>query len=551
MAFSNTNFNDPDREGRFWLRKDLVSVAGQSDKFIPNVDDAVLDWDQGWLRVTYVDRSTGLWDFVKWTPPVEPDEDGEENVLVATGPGYSSESYRMFLDQSVTPFTMAPDVRLHFYGSAVASYKVFRGSDISEDFGQIISEFYTPSGDYLGPLVPVEVVQVPGATVQAITAPMVSYCSTPLVDGERVTLVAYDQHENQVSIAQLVIRNTEAIRQADASKSYVSGITIDTEFASSADPKVIEFPLNVTVESLPMTGVVHYRDGKKVRLSLGGVQMQLLGLKNYVATEVGQEFDMTLMYQLAQDEISYGLVPTTERVLTENYIARTTPAEGAYECRMFVYPVWVNATVGYRLEFFLYNLDRQRFYNITPRVQLGATSAIFDPKAYGSIQTLTYAVNLNEVDGVFKPHRFVATFQVALLNDGGNGQANWEVYSRADQGKAYGRDLIGDMEFVQTNVSKLRLANGAQTQSAWLQKMYFAAEPLINPETEVVAPTPTHFRVQMLHNQYEYSISQWNQVLTVNNDLAAGELIYISWISRQYDTDLQLAMTAVPVKPRS
>lgn len=551
MAFLNTNFNDADREGRFWMRKDIVSIAGQTDKFIPNVDDAVLDWDQGWFRVTYVDRSTGLSTLKKWTPPIEPDSDGEENVLVATGPGYSSESYRMFLDQSVTPFTLAPDIRLHFYGTAVSSYKVFKGSDISETFGQIVSEFYTPSGDYLGPLVPVEVVMVPGAEENAIKAPMVGYTSIPMVDGERVTLVAYDQLGNQLSIAQLVVCNTEAIRQADASKRYVKGITIDTEFASAADPKVIEFPLNVTVESLPMTGLVHYRDGAKVRLSLGGAKMQLLGLKNYIATEVGQEFDMTLAYTLSADEISYGLVPTTDRVITESYIARTTPAEGAYECRLFVYPVWVNATVGYRLEFWLYNLDRQRYYNVTPQIQLGTNSAVFNPKAYGSLQTLTYALNLNEVDGIFKPHRFVATFQIALLAEGANGTANWEVYPRADQGQAYGRNLIGDMDYIQVNVSDLRLANGMQTKEAWLQKMYFDAEPLINPDIEVVAPTPTHFRVQLLHNEYEYSVNQWQDVLKVNNDLNSGDLIYIKWIRRLFETDLQLAITAVPCKIRA
>ncbi|MCY1452288.1 hypothetical protein D9M71_691980 [compost metagenome] len=79
--------------------------------------------------------------------------------------------------------------------------------------------------------------------------------------------------------------------------------------------------------------------------------------------------------------------------------------------------------------------------------------------------------------------------------------------------------------------------------------MYYAAEPLINPESEVVAPLPTHFRVHFLHNVYEYSVSQWNDVLKVNNDLSQdGELVYIQWIRRTVGTDLQLAMTAVPLK---
>jgi hypothetical protein len=549
-AFERSNFYDPDRGYRSWLRSQIVSVPGQTDKWVPNIDDEVRDWDQGTFRVIDVDPSTGMSVLELWTPPVAPDPDGPENVLVATGPGYTSESFRMFLDTTVTPHTLAPDLRCHFYGTQVTQYKVFYGSDISEEFGEIISEFWDPSGTFLGPFIPVEIVRDPSSTRQGITAPMVGYTSRKMDDGDRVTLVAYSALGKQLSIAQLVVRNTEAIRQPDTAKRYVKGILIDSPYISPSDPRVIEFPLNITVESLPLTGVVVYRDGKRVRMSANSGPMKLLGLRNYIATTVGQEFEMTLKYALAEDEISYGTNPTTDREITERYIARTTPAEGAYECRLFVYPVWVNAAVGYRLEFWLYNQDRERFWNVTPHAQLGATSRPFDPKGYGFIQDLTFGVNLNDVDGTFKPYRFVANFQVALLNDGTSQGANWEIRARPDQVDAYGRDLIADVDMLAVNQWDLRLANGFQTKELWLTKMYFNAEPLINPAEEVTAPIPTHFRVKFLHNEYEFSVNQWNSVLKVNNDLANGELLYIQWIRRTAQTDLQLAMTAVPVKQR-
>lgn len=555
-SFNRSAYLDPERGFWTWNRTEIVSFPGETNKFIPNKNDAVRDWEQGVFRVVEVDQTTGVSILERWIEPPHPDTDGEENVLIATGPGYSSESYRMFLDQTVTPHTLAPDLRCHFYGTEVQGYKVFKGSDISEEYGVLISEFYDASRNYLGTTVPVTLAVLPGmlpGTVyeHGVTAPMVGYTSVSLPDGDRVTLVAYSANGKQLSTAQLVVVNSQAISQPDTSKAYVKGISIESSWLSSSDPKVIEFPLNVAVESLPMFGLVHYRNGKNVRSAVNSGPMELMGLRNYIATEVGQEFGLTLSYQLAADEISYGLNPTTERKITSRYIARTTPAEGAYECRLFVYPVWVSAAIGYRLEFWLYNQDRAKFWNVTPQIQLGSTSRPFDPKGYGFIQDLTYAVNLNQVDGIFKPVRFSTKIQVALLQDGGNGEANWEVTFRPDQNMAYGRDLKADLEMVQTNIWNLRLANDAQTKEQWLAKMYYAAEPLINPEVEINAPEPTHFRVRFLHNVYEYSLSQWKDVLKVNNDLGAnGALVYIQWIRRTAGTDLQLAMTAVPVHQR-
>jgi hypothetical protein len=548
--YNNSNFYNPDRGFRVWLKTEIKLAANQTDRWVANVNDLVVDYDKGFERVVDVEEGTWVPTFEDWEPKPHTDPDGEENVLVGVGPGYSSESYRCFIDTSVTPYVLSPDKRLHFYGSMVASYAVFRGSDINHETGEMISTFYDSSGNFLGPFIPVETADIYGQPVQTIKVPMVGNTSTDLANGERVTLVAYDDKEGVVSYAQLLVMNTQVLRQTDQTKRYVEGIAIDTPFLSQSDPKVIEFPLNVMVKSLPMQGVVSYRGGMQNRMDVGIAPMALLGLENYVATAEGQEFPITLRYQLAADEISYALVPTADRAITENYIARTVPADGAYSCRLFAYPSWVNAQIGYRLEFWLYNADRQQYYNVTPYVELGVNSAAYRPRAYGEVQTLTYAVNLNKVDGRFAPFRYVSTFQLALLTSGEQ-RASWEVFPRPDQIESYGRGLVADMDYISTNNWDMRLANGAQSKTQWLQRMYYNAQPLVNLETEEFAPEPTHFYCQFLHNSYKFSVEQWNVALRVNNDLNPGESLTIHWVRELYDSDLQLATTAVPVFQRS
>lgn len=544
--YSNSKYRDPDRGFRVWARNELVSETG-SGLWVPNVGDMVFDKAQGWFVVYEVDYDTGYSVLEPWSPLKEPEVDADDGMLVGSGPGYTSESYRIFLNTEVTPHTFSPDKRLMFKGSMVSYYKVFLGSDVSEEHGVVISAFYGPSNEFLGTAIPTEDVVVPGVVQQTGKALKTGYTSEALANGELVTVVGYSDDGGKVSQAQLVVMNSTAIPIADNSKKYVKGIKLDSPYLSPSDPQVIEFPLNVTVESLPMSALVLYNGSGQFRQSIDGSKFSLLGLRNYIATQEGQEFPLVLTYQLAEDEISYNQTPTAERKLTLDYIARTTAADGAYQAKLFVYPVWVNASAGYRLEYWLYNLHRQTLYNVTPYIELGTNSNAFNPTLYGTVQTLTVALDLNEVDGRFKPYRHVQTFQISLLNGGDARSVNWEILFTPDQTAGYGRNLKADLEYVSVNYWKLRLANGFGLQETWLRNLYEATEPLYNTGSEDLAPTPTHFRVRFLNNTYEYSVAQWNTELIVNNDLADGDLVYIEWIKRTYDTDLQLAISAVPV----
>lgn len=545
MAFDDSKYKDPDRGWREFARWEIMPQG----PWVPNPKDRIFDEDNGFWIVDTVDYSTGLSVLKKWNLPEDPPGDADD-LIVGVGPGYSSESYRMFLDTSTTPFTLSPDLRLRGYSRNASYYRVFLDADISEEFGKVISVMYDPAGNFLGDTIPLIKVEDPSSPTGSSVWLEVGYTAENMDNGQLVTIVFYGPDGGQLSQAQCLVKLSAAVRRADASKKYVQSIYLDSPYISAADRQVVEFPVNATVESLPLTAVVQYSDGTHYRSTIDGQRVFLFGLENYIATEPGQEFDMTLAYQLAADEISYNLTPTTQRRLTADYVARSVQAKGAFNCKLFVYPVWVNASQGYRLEFWMYNIDRQAYYNVTPYMELGSNSNPFDPKSYGTVQTMTWALDINKVDGRFPIFRKVQVIQLALLNSGDNQGANWEIIFTPDQPTGYGRGMIADMEYVNVNFWRLHLANGVSNQAQWLNKMYYAAQPLFNPDLEAEAPKPTHFIVQTLHNSYEYKVEQWDEDLVVNNDLDDGELLYIRWVKRDYDTDLQLAITALPVKIR-
>lgn len=544
MAFDDSKYRDPERGFRIWHRDEIVAV-GSTGKWVPNMKDRVVDEVNGWQIVVDVDPSTGYSVLRPWKLPVDTDGDAAAK-LVSVGPGYSSESFRIFLDTSVTPHTLTPDYRLHSYHREMQYWVAFLGEDISETTGTVISQMYDPSGTWLGVEVPIEESYDP-ATSKPAKAPAPGYTNHELENGELVTVVFYGEQGTPVSKAQLLIVNSKAVRRADASKKYVQGIHLDSPFISAADPQVVEFPLNVTVESLPLTAIVSYSDGTQDRRTINGTQFNLFGLRNYIATEVGQQFPMVLNYILADDEVSFNMVPSINRTLSVDYIARTVAADGAYEIKLFAYPVWVSAALGYRMEFWMYNLDRQTYYNVTPYVELGSASNAFDPKAYGVVQECTWAVDINKVDGRFAQYRHVQTFRIALLNSGDNQAANWEILFTPNQPNGYGRGLVANCRYLSVNNWRLNLGMGNTTMNNWLKQMYHSAAPLFNIELEEEAPQPTHFILQFLNNAYEIPVGDWNVDQIVNNDLKNGELLYIRWIRRTYDADLHLATTALAV----
>lgn len=536
---------DPDRTYRQWHWDEIYDGEGPG-RYVPNVDDSVWSWETGLWRVVEVDRTTGHSKLIPYVAPKKPDSITNEDVLLGVDIGAQGESYRVYLDTSVIPHTLAVDSRLHLYGTMADSIKVFRGYDVG-DSGEVVSAMYDQSGTHLGENIPLELVRMPDQHNVAIKTPMVGNTLVKLQDGEPVTVVVYGDMGKPLSIVSMLVKNTSFIRTTEASRRYVKSIHLESSFLDETDDRLLRFPVNMPANALPLTGVVTYSNGQVVRLPANGGKFNLYGLTSIISSVVGQKAPLVLSYRLSEDEYCYGASPGENKHLSEKYWATTTEFEEAFNVKLFGYPVWQDAVNGYRMDFFLASLDRQEIYNVTDSVTIAETSAAFDPLKFGVRQQLAFIVNMVDVDPKYPSYRHVQTMDVTLLERGDVDSTNWVVGFDPGQNPLYGHELRAPVEFMNTNDWRLNLSNGYQSKEAWLNALYFPTKPLYHPHTEARPPEPNVMVLVFKRRRYEFPIDAWNDDLVVVNDLNEGENLYIEFIRRTNDNDLYLGVSGLTV----
>jgi hypothetical protein len=544
-----------------WNRTEIYDPVGNPNNttavYVPNVNDLVIDYNQGFFIVSAVDYTTGISTLEAWNLPLSPGANDNENVLLGAGPGTIADSYRCFINSNTKPATLALDKRLRIYGSTTTSCAIFIGTDISET-GNIISQYYDSNWNLLGSQIPLEVVATTNINNSAIKAPMVGYTTATLTDGELLTVVTYDDVGTVVSTAKVIAQNTNFIRTTNASLKYIKSIALDAgPFQNPSNPQNILYPINMPVANLGLMGVVTYSDGTTVTLPVDGTKFKIFGLENFLATQQGQTIPLVLVYSLSADEYNYIGAPNSSNTITEEYSATTAPTDGAYSVKMFIYPVWVSPTAGYRLQFYLYDLDRQDVYDVTNLVEAGGTGPAFQPTLYNTQQNLSFAVQMNQVDSSYAAYRFVQTIGISLLRLGNDQSGdNWWVQFSPGQNPQYGVGVKAAATYVEVNNWNVDLTCGQTDFSTWLNQVFYATQPLFDPASEVQAPQPNIMVLYVDGTPYEFPITQWNTPFSILQTLTEGDDIFVEWIYRDGQNDQQLGvsgfiihLTGVPVTP--
>ena len=532
-----------------WNKAQLFDVNNPSANatYFPNVWDLVWSFSEGWFVVTAVDYTAFTFTLEAWAPTAS-DTSTDTDVLTSASSGAVADSRRIYINKNVTPFTLTFDRRTRIYDTSVTSVKVFKGTDITET-GTVISQVYDTNWNLVGDSIPTALVALPTTAAyqnKAIKIPIGAYTNADLNDGDLVTAVAYDSAGVMTYRAIFVIQNTTLVYANEASMKYITSISLSSPFLSPSDASQLLIPLNMPLKSLTMMGVVTYSDGSTKTLPVDGTQFKLQGLASFIATQEGLKIPLVLNYTPGSGEYSYINNTATNASIPRKYSALTEPADGVYSVKLFPWPVWNNTTQQYDLRIYLYDLNRQDFWDVTTLVTAETSTNAFKPSTYNVVQQLSFAVNLNQVDSTRKAWRYVQTMAITLLRPGTDQTGdNWTVTWQ--DGTSYGVGVKAAATYNEVNNWTLDLTSGETTQDGWLQKMFFNAEPLFDPTSETVAPTPNIMNIMINGTAYEVPVSEWSQALTVTQTLTEGMDIFIEWIYRDNTNDLQLGITGVIV----
>lgn len=532
---------DKNRGHRQWLIDEIYQGEDSKGNVVPNLDDSVIEWEgRGLCRVVYVDPTTKL----STLEPIDPLKLAgvvDENVMLGAGPGYIDETYRLYVNDSVNPHTIAVDSRLHGYGSELRSCKVFLGTNIHND-GVVISQRIDQAGQVISDSLEIEKVSSDPVDLRPIFVPRSGYTAHDLEDGEVVTLVFYNNNNNPVSINKLLVKNTRFIKRANAPIKHVTGIRLESPHLSPDSPNTLEFPLNIPLSSILMEGVVTYSNGQERKVNIDNTAMSLFGIENYVPSIEGQMIPLVLNYTLDTDESTFMDAP--QGTINVPYQAVTTELDTLYQVKLYVAPKWTGDVTGWSLRFFLFNMARDTLIEVTDHVIYDTTNHMaFQPTRYGLKQTIGLILQLADIDPSFTQFTHIQTLDITLRDRAHNRRDPWLIDYNSDGDHVLGDGVYACFE-LNDSMYDFDITMGQVELSDWLLEVYRRGDPLVNRKLEAEAPEPTHMKIVVdgIHEFYR-PIEDWRQPFSVDFVPTSECTIDVFWVRETGTSPLQLGMT--------
>lgn len=517
---------------RWWSIDDIYTGFVGAKKFVPKVLDYVISPEN---YMVWIVRAI---DPVKLIPTLDeirpygmfnPIE--ESDVLFGVGPGTQAQLLRVYLNRSSYPYRLTVDTHC-FVGGDNNAYAILYKGGVPSMGGQPVSQMYDASGQFITDRVPLEAIKLDSHEVQNLKVVSECFTTLDLADGTPITVVFYSLDGVPQSKSMLLLENTTYIRGVDIKRRFITNITMSSPWISPADPNTLRFPLNIPANALGLMGTVHYSDGDSMTLPVDGNKFSILGLDGYLSTIIGEEQDLVLRYALGKDEINYaGQGQWSQDFVTQGYKFVTEMMEAGYTVKLFPYPFWDQQLQGYRLRWWLLDLERTAFKEVTNLVEWSAQSGAWDPQNYGMIQRFQINLNLRKVSQAYKAMIHTQQCEITLFSPPWEQPTPWLVANQPMPNMpAYGRETKAKIVML----NKVNLSAGRANLDEWIEDIYGTTYPLIDRRSEVRAPRPNNFALSIDDGQTwtEYPVQRWNEDILFTRPLSPNRNILIRFFRR-------------------
>lgn len=538
---------DENAPWRMWGIDDIFVGLEGKNRFVPKVNDYVINplTAETW-RVESVDLITYIPTLVKVNFGQSPED---PDILFGVGPGTQAQLLRVYINKASYPYRATVDTHC-FIGGAFNNYAVIYKNGDPTIGGEPISKIFDSSGNFVSTNVPLEMVALDTHTNHAIKVVQQFHVTEDIPDGEPMTVVFYTADGVPTSKAILLVENTTYIRGLDVQRKFVTGISLESPWLSASDANVLKFPLNIPLNGLDLVGVVHYNTGMPLKLPVDGTKFRLDGIDGYISSIPGEKFDLSLVYNLSQDEIGYaGQGVYVDRVVTQPYSVVTEVVEPGYTVKLFMYPFFDDVLNGYRLRFWLYNLSRNSYQEVTQHITYNPGLPAFESRGYGFTQRLQANLNLRKVSMAYKPMIHTQMFEVTLFSDPDETITPWTVTPQISAlNKVYGREL-----FVQRKSSTVfNLSSGFADRQEWFDAFYRNTVPLVDRRVEVNAPDPSYVEVSLDNGATwvsYYIADSWDADITTDKTLTLYTNVLLRFAKPLATGQMELSIAAATLRP--
>lgn len=529
--------------GRTWWITDIYIGREGTRRFVPKVNDYVrspLDY-RTWI-VRSLDPDTLIPKLDEIRPYGIVSSIDEHDIMFGVGPGTQAQLLRVYVNRSTWPYRLTVDTHC-FVGGDNNHYAVlYINGDITMG-GKPVSMVTDASGNFVSEKIPLERVTLDTHENHSLKIVQECHTTTDIKDGTPITIVFYSVDDIPQSKAMVLAENTTTIRGTAIQRKFVTHISMESPWISKNDPNVLRFPLNVPMDALGLKGIVHYSDGDSLELEVNGGKFDLMGIDGYISTIAGEEQDLVLRYALSQGEISYaGQGMFVDQFVTEPYKFVTEEMQPGYTVKLFPYPFWDQQLNGYRLRWWLMDLSRETFTDVTQFVEFTPETGAFDPQGYGLVQRKQVTLNLRRVSQSYKPFIHTQFIEVTLFSTPWGSETPWLIANQPMPSQpAYGLEARAKI-----TMNRLNLAAGRQKLDDWLEDIYGLTYPMVDRRSETRPIRPNNFRISVDNGVTwtEYPIERWNIDLNFQRPLTPNDNALIQFIRRSSNLGVQLLSVA-------